>query len=459
MKSDSIQTYTRKSIKTTSKQKHAPRDLTPDLKRPKLTISTFTDIFQIPSTNQSITLLKADKNPRKRIISSYSPGERKLHSTTNNSIHNTSMLYSMIKASSIPKKTISNYRKSYLKKSYGFISSRSKNRKKAKRSIPTANKKATNISYGHIKGNSTNSLLLPFNSLKLTSSTMLTDKEKNILSSIGKKIFSLINETKNKDLIINELENILYKAKCMKNNCNYNSNGNINHHKNCRSASKTSESISEILRKNIHNNGNKSKNEVKKNLRSFKSIKMHPKNITDEVDNLKYNAIPTNTSINNISNKMNNKGNTLFNSIVMNTMNISSNHNHHSNNIIKGNNNHNGNNKSKIALKNASLNLHMIPKVNGIEKYSKHNGNESSQRNVNLGSNGIDNKSERNISKNEDNNNNNTSGNSIHMIGLNLEEIQNNKVRDFNEEFLENYNEFSPSWRLEADKMNQRKNY
>jgi hypothetical protein len=76
-----------------------------------------------------------------------------------------------------------------------------------------------------------------------------------------------------------------------------------------------------------------------------------------------------------------------------------------------------------------------------------------------LGSNGIDNKSERNISKNEDNNNNNTSGNSIHMIGLNLEEIQNNKVRDFNEEFLENYNEFSPSWRLEADKMNQRKNY
>jgi hypothetical protein len=45
------------------------------------------------------------------------------------------------------------------------------------------------------------------------------------------------------------------------------------------------------------------------------------------------------------------------------------------------------------------------------------------------------------------------------MIGLNLEEIQNNKVRDFNEEFLENYNEFSPSWRLEADKMNQRKNY
>ena len=36
---------------------------------------------------------------------------------------------------------------------------------------------------------------------------------------------------------------------------------------------------------------------------------------------------------------------------------------------------------------------------------------------------------------------------------------QNNKVRDFNEEFLENYNEFSPSWRLEADKMNQRKNY
>ena len=185
---------------------------------------------------------------------------------------------------------------------------------------------------------------------------------------------------------------------------------------------------------------------------------MHPKNITDEVDNLKYNAIPTNTSINNISNKINNKGNTLFNSIVMNTMNISSN-NHH--NIIKGNNNnHNGNNKSKIALKNASLNLHMIPKVNGIEKYSKHNnGNESSQRNVNLGSNGIENKSERNNIKSEDNNNNNTSGNGIHMIGLNLEEIQNNKVRDFNEEFLENYNEFSPSWRLEADKMNQRKNY
>jgi hypothetical protein len=57
--------------------------------------------------------------------------------------------------------------------------------------------------------------------------------------------------------------------------------------------------------------------------------------------------------------------------------------------------------------------------------------------------------------KNEDNNNNNN----IHLLELKLDEIQNNKVRNFNDEFLENYEEFSPSWRLEIDKMNQRKNY
>ena len=31
------------------------------------------------------------------------------------------------------------------------------------------------------------------------------------------------------------------------------------------------------------------------------------------------------------------------------------------------------------------------------------------------------------------------------------------KEKDFNDEFLENYNEFSPSWRKEVDKMIQRK--
>ena len=43
------------------------------------------------------------------------------------------------------------------------------------------------------------------------------------------------------------------------------------------------------------------------------------------------------------------------------------------------------------------------------------------------------------------------------MKDINLENIANNKVHDFNDEFLENYEDFSPSWRREVDKMNQRK--
>ena len=99
-------------------------------------------------------------------------------------------------------------------------------------------------------------------------------------------------------------------------------------------------------------------------------------------------------------------------------------------------------------MKNASLNLHMIPKVNGIEKQSKTSGNDS-QLILNVP------KSNGGNIKNEDTNN----GNNIHLLELRLDEIQNNKVRNFNDEFLENYDEFSPSWRLEIDKMNQRKNY
>ena len=46
---------------------------------------------------------------------------------------------------------------------------------------------------------------------------------------------------------------------------------------------------------------------------------------------------------------------------------------------------------------------------------------------------------------------------SLKMNDLNLKKIPNNTIHDFNQEFLENYNDFSPSWRREVDKMNQRR--
>ena len=42
-------------------------------------------------------------------------------------------------------------------------------------------------------------------------------------------------------------------------------------------------------------------------------------------------------------------------------------------------------------------------------------------------------------------------------FGKNLEKLP-KQAADFNEEFMENYEDFSPSWRKEADKMNNRKN-
>jgi hypothetical protein len=427
MKTETNQTtsYIRKTIK--SKCKHILRDLTPDIRRrPTLTISTFNDIFVPTQTNQSITLLQTGKSRSKRIISSYSP-ERYIHHT-----HNKSIIYSNVnnngKARSISKKSGSNYKKCYLKRNYGFNSSRSKNGKIVKKTIPTLiNKRKRNSSYSKNKGNSMNNLFYvqSFKMPSLSLSSMLNDKEKKCIEVIAKKMFMLVNETKNKEVVINELEMLVQKIKSGK----LNNNSNNGNHHNCKSETKNG---NDLIKNNSVNsyhskgrNNNNNMNDVKKNLKSFKKIKMHPKNITDEVDQMKYQY--NITQLNNINNIRTNNNNSKVN-----------------NNNTKVNVN-----KSKISMKNASLNLHMIPKVNGIEKQSKHSGNDSSQLIINnIRSNGGN-------MKNEDINNNNN----IHLLELKLDEIQNNKVRNFNDEFLENYEEFSPSWRLEIDKMNQRKNY
>ena len=423
MKTETNQTssYIRKTIK--SKCKHILRDLTPDIRRPTLTISTFNDIFVPTQTNQSITLLKSGKSRSKRVISSYSP-ERYIHHT-----HNKSIIYgNNSKARSISKKSGSNYKKCCLKRNYGFNSSRSKNGKIVKKTIPTlVNKRKRNSSYSKNKGNSMNNLFYvqAFKMPSLSLSSMLNDKEKKCIEIIAKKMFMLVNESKNKEVVINELEMIVQMIKSGK--FNNNSNGSNSHHHNCKSETKNG---NDLIKNNsvnsYHSKGrnNNNMNDVKKNLKSFKKIKMQPKNITDEVDQMKYqyNITQLNNNNNNIRTNINNSKPT-------------------------NNNNKVNVNKSKISMKNASLNLHMIPKVNGIEKQSKHSGNDSSQLIINnTRSNG------GNI-KNEDHNNN------IHLLELRLDEIQNNKVRNFNDEFLENYEEFSPSWRLEIDKMNQRKNY
>ena len=74
---------------------------------------------------------------------------------------------------------------------------------------------------------------------------------------------------------------------------------------------------------------------------------------------------------------------------------------------------------------------------------------EESDSNISLGEN-------VNINKYNYNNNIKSNGSVLtkpsSKLNLNIE-----KNKDFNDEFLENYNEFSPSWRKEVDKMLERK--
>ena len=100
------------------------------------------------------------------------------------------------------------------------------------------------------------------------------------------------------------------------------------------------------------------------------------------------------------------------------------------------------NNKPKFPLKNVSLNLQLVQKVKNLDKgiYS-----DSQRNNINSRSNDTIINTNENVDQ------------SLKMNDLNLKKIPNNTIHDFNQEFLENYNDFSPSWRREVDKMNQRR--
>jgi len=55
---------------------------------------------------------------------------------------------------------------------------------------------------------------------------------------------------------------------------------------------------------------------------------------------------------------------------------------------------------------------------------------------------------------NDDNYDENSNNNNVNVQGLNFENL---KRGDFNDEFIQNYEDFSPSWRKECDKINLRK--
>ena len=117
-------------------------------------------------------------------------------------------------------------------------------------------------------------------------------------------------------------------------------------------------------------------------------------------------------------------------------------------------------NKYKI-IKDIQNNIIMIS--TGFNKLKQKNNNEEeksqtineSQNDSNISL--TDNLNINNIKKQNSNNKNiiNIASN-INKFTTKLN-LKNEKQKDFNDEFLENYNEFSPSWRKEVDKMIQRK--
>ena len=117
-------------------------------------------------------------------------------------------------------------------------------------------------------------------------------------------------------------------------------------------------------------------------------------------------------------------------------------------------------NKDKI-IKDIQNNIIMIS--TGFNKLKQKNNNEEeksqtineSQNDSNISL--TDNLNINNIKKQNSNNKNiiNIASN-INKFTTKLN-LKNEKQKDFNDEFLENYNEFSPSWRKEVDKMIQRK--
>ncbi len=76
-----------------------------------------------------------------------------------------------------------------------------------------------------------------------------------------------------------------------------------------------------------------------------------------------------------------------------------------------------------------------------MNKFEKNKIIKNDDTKININTNSINNDKEKEKDKNITSNK---------MVLLNFKDINNN---DFQSEFMNHYDEFSPSWRLEADKM------
>lgn len=422
MKRDKTQIYSKMTKTRVSSLNKKMRDLTPDLQiRNKINfISSENNLLSV-SNNQSLSFFRPEqKRIKNRIMSSYSPNER----TSKNSIN--PIILSIIKGRSISKRIINNYRKniSSLKKNYGFTSSRSKNKRKQKKQIPFHKKKLQQLSVNTFQSNETinsNNTISNTNNNLFVHSSKLSENEIKSLMMINNMITNLLSKTNNKALVFSELDNI-YKNAFANLNVNYheyakgnNTSDNIIHSSSTNNNT-TDDSNNNIFNKldvintkceMIQEENNKLKKLIPKSSETFEDVKESIKNFKAEINKIKKNStIATTKKVTKQSCPIN-ENKTLTN-------------------------------KNKYPIKNISLNLQLVQKVKDIKNICS-----DSQRN---------NKSKENNDtiietqmKNEE------------MNDLNFENIANNKVHDFNDEFLENYENFSPSWRKEVDRMNQRK--
>ena len=267
--------------------------------------------------------------------------------------------------------------------------------------------------------NSNNTIVLSNNNNLFVHSSKLSDNEIKSLMMINNMITNLLSTTSNKALVFSELDNI-YKNAFASMNVNYNeyAKGN-NTSDNIIHSSSTNNNTTDDSNNNIFNKldaintkceiiqeeNNKLKKLMPKSSETFEDVKESIKNFKAEINKIKKNSTIATTK------KISKPLQTVDNKTVSN--------------------------KNKYPIKNISLNLQLVQKVKDIKNICS-----DSKRNSKIKEN--DTIIESQI-KNEE------------MKDINLENIANNKVHDFNDEFLENYEDFSPSWRREVDKMNQRK--
>ena len=347
-----------------------------------------------------------------------------------------------------------------------------------------------NIKNGLIS-NYTISSLNNNNNNNIINNKFLTDSERSTLINIENTIFNLLNISLNPQLIIKEIENICQKSinyisnltpnlsfKDSQNGCsstsienNNNNNNLISNSNNYNYTNNSNNNITNSYSTNNNSNNNNNNNEMilisklnqisekfqkmedeNKQLKNyinkfgFEDIKFSLKTVQDEVNKLKE---KNNKENNNNNNEINNNNN--------NNKNKENYNKNNNNNIIK---------KKKYPMKNISLNLNLIHKVNGIDennsnsKRSKISENNDFQNDtiIKINNHNLQNSQEifNNNNNNENNNNNNKKNNKIFTTAPNLNGLEKYKFQDFNEEFMSNYNEFSESWRKEADKLKLR---